>query len=289
MWRPPGKNAGMGDQTTPGESAAAETVDAARESGFGWLVRGGFVARGVIYGIIGGLALALALGAADGTTTSQQGAIGLLSGEPLGSVAVGALAVGLLAYAVWQIGQAVLGRRLEDSDRQPAAERIGQLVAGIAYLGLSVIAVKVLFGGQTTQSGSQTRAAAGVLGWPGGPWIVGLAGVVLVGICVYMAYDGLTTSFLEQMNAGELGPRLRRALDVGGRVGLAARAIVFALIGYFLIRSAIDFDPAKAVGLDGALANVAHEPYGSWLLGIVAVGLLLFAVCSLAEARYREL
>jgi hypothetical protein len=104
-----------------------------------------------------------------------------------------------------------------------------------------------------------------------------------------MAYDGLTSSFVEEMRTAELSGRLRDALDVLGRVGLAARAVVFALVGYFLIRAAIDFDPANAVGLDGALAKLAREPYGSWLLGIVATGLILFAVCSLAEARYREL
>ena len=281
----------MGDTRTSaaGGSASAKAVREARSGGFGWFVRGGFVARGVVYGIIGGLALALAVGAGTGSTTNQQGALAMLSGEPLGGPAVAVLAIGLLAYAVWQIGQAVLGRGLEDADPEPASERLGQGAVGVAYLGLFVVAVKVLFGDPSNSSSDQSRAAAGVLGWPGGRWIVGLAGVAFVGVCVYLAYDGLTSSFVEEMRTGEMSRELRRVVDVLGRVGLAARAIVFALVGYFLIRTAIDFNPSKAVGLDGALAKVAQEPYGSWLLGIVALGLLVFAISSLFEARYREL
>jgi uncharacterized protein DUF1206 len=274
--------------TAPG-SASERTVAAARSSGFGWLVRGGFVARGVVYGMIGCLALALALGAADGSATNQQGALALLSREPLGSVGVALLAVGVLAYAVWQIGQAVLGRGLEDSDREQPIQRLGQLGAGIAYLCLFSVAVKVLFGDPSNESGDQTRAAAGVLGWPGGRWIVGLAGIVFVGVCLHMAYQGMTTRFTDEMKTGDMSPDVRRVLDIVGRVGLVSRAVVFALIGYFLFRTAVDFDPAKAIGLDGALEKVAQQPYGSWLLGVVALGLIVFAVASLAEARYREL
>jgi hypothetical protein len=281
----------MRNRATPqaAASTSTKTVRAARSAGFGWLVRAGFVARGVVYGIIGGLALALALDAGHGSTTNQEGALALLSGEPLGGPAVAVLAVGLLAYAVWQIGQAVLGRGLEDSDPERATERIGQAAAGVGYLGLFVVAVKILFGHPSNESAEQSRAAAGVLGWPGGAWIVGLAGVVFVGICLFLAYHGLTSSFVEEMNTDEMSPELRPVLDVLGRVGLVARAIVFALVGYFLIRTAIDFDPAKAVGLGGALTNVARQRYGAWLLAVAAVGLLIFAGSSLVEARYREL
>jgi Domain of Unknown Function (DUF1206) len=272
-----------------GDSPSEKALSTARSTGFGWLVRGGFVARGVVYGMIGGLALGLAFGAADGSATNQQGALALLSHGPLGTLALAVLAVGVLAYAVWQIGQAALGRGIDDADRETPGRRIGQLGAGIAYLGLFVVAVKVLFGDPSNESGDQTRAAAGVLGWPAGQWIVGLAGVVFVGVCLYMAYDGLTSRFTDEMKTDEMSADTRRIVDVLGRVGLVSRAIVFALIGYFLIRTAIDFDPAKAIGLDGALEKVAHQPYGSWLLGIVAIGLIVFAISSVAEARYREL
>jgi hypothetical protein len=271
------------------ESPADEAVKAARSSGFIWLVRAGFVARGLVYGVIGGLALALALGATSGSPTNQTGALSLIAEAPLGGVAVAALAVGLLAYAIWQIGQAALGRGLEDAAHDSATDRLGNLVSGLAYLGLFALAAKVLFHDSSSDSGGPNRAAAGVLGWPGGQWIVGLTGVVFVGVCVYMAYDGLSGSYIEESKTEEMSPQLRRVLDLVGRVGLFSRAVVFALIGYFLIRTAIDFNPAKAIGVDGALREVAQQPYGSWLLGLVAIGLLVFAASSLAEARYRRL
>ncbi len=128
-----------------------------------------------------------------------------------------------------------------------------------------------------------------MLGWPGGQWIVGVVGLVFVGVCLYEAYRGLTGSYLEDAKTHEMRPEVRRSLDIVGRVGLFSRALVFALIGYFLVRTAIDYDPSKAIGIDGALRALAGQPYGSWLLGLVAVGLLIFAVASLAEARYRQL
>jgi hypothetical protein len=243
---------------TSSAEAKAKAVAAGRSSGFAWLVRAGFVARGLVYGVIGALALALALGAGSGAATNQQGALALIAGAPLGGVALAALAVALLAYVVWQIGQAILGRSLERGEAAKTTDRIGNLASGIGYLALFVIAVKVLLGDD--QQSSPHRAAAGVLGWPGG-----------------------------QTKTEEMSPDLRRFLDLLGRVGLVSRALVFSLIGYFLIRTAIDYDPSKAIGIDGALREVARQPYGSWLLGVVAVGLMVFAAASLAEARYRRL
>jgi hypothetical protein len=86
-----------------------------------------------------------------------------------------------------------------------------------------------------------------------------------------------------------MGPAKRRLLMASGRVGLAARAIVFALVGYFLLRTAIDYEPSRAVGVDGALAHLHREPLGQWLLGLVAAGLLAFAVYSVLEGAYRRL
>lgn len=270
-------------------SKSDQAVRAARSSGFPWLIRAGFVARGLVYGLIGGLALALALGAAGGSTTNQQGALALIAGAPLGSVALAVLAVGILAYAVWQIGQGVLGRGLESAGQDSTIDRLANLGSGVAYVGLFVIAVKVLFDASSKQSSGPRKAAAGVLGWPGGQWIVGVAGLVFVVVCFFMAYDGVSGSFLEETKTGMMSPKARRVFGFVGRAGRVSRALVFALVGYFLIRTAIDFDPNKAIGVDGALRKVAQQPYGSWLLGLVAIGLILFAASSLAEARYQRL
>ncbi|MEA2354484.1 MAG: hypothetical protein QOD61_613 [Solirubrobacteraceae bacterium] len=275
--------------TKPADSASDQALAVGRSSGFTWLVRAGFVARGLVYGVIGGFALALALGAAGGSATNQQGALDAIARAPLGGPALVVLAAGLLAYAVWQIGQALLGRGVEGSDRSGTTERIGNLGSGIAYLGLFGLAVKTLVGSQDNQSSSPHKAAAGVLGWPAGQWLVGLAGLILIGVCVHQVVTGSKGEYLDGAKTEEMGPEVRRLVDGLGRVGLVARGLVFGLIGYFLLRTAIDFDPSRAVGIDGALRELARQPYGSWLLGVVAAGLMIFALASLADARYRRL
>ncbi len=273
----------------PTRSAAGKALAVGRSPGFETLVRAGFLARGLVYGLIGALALALAVGAAGGTATNQQGALALIAAAPLGSLALGGLALALLAYAVWQLGQAVLGRGLDAADRGEATERLGNLVSGAAYLGLCGLAVKTLLAGASDESSAPRRAAAGVLGWPAGRWLVGIVGLVFVAVSLYQAYDGATGGYLDDTETERMSPAVRRALDLLGRVGLVARAVVFALIGYFLLRTAIDYDPSKAIGIDGALRALARQPYGSWLLGLVAAGLLVFAAGSVAEARYHRL
>ena len=279
----------MNFKTTPSASVSAGTLALGRTSGFVWFVRGGFVARGLVYGLIGGLALALALGAANGSATNQQGAFSLIARAPLGGLALGIIALGVLAYASWQIGQAVLARGLERGGRASTRDRLGHLASGVGYLGLFLLAVKVLLGTHSHQQAGARHAAAGVLGWPGGQWLVGLAGVAFVAICLYQAYKGLKGSYLDDMKTEQMSRDVRRFLGHLGRIGVVSRALIFALIGYFLIRTAIDYDVTKVIGIDGALREVARHAYGAWLLGLSALGLMTFAAASFAEARYHRL
>ena len=125
--------------------------------------------------------------------------------------------------------------------------------------------------------------------WPAGVWIVGIVGVGLVAIALYQGYQGITQKFFEKSKVEEMKPEVKTWIGRLGTVGHLARMVVFGLIGVFLIRAAIDYNPRKAVGLDGALAKVVHASYGSYLLGIVALGLIAFALFSLSDARYRRI
>jgi hypothetical protein len=118
--------------------------------------------------------------------------------------------------------------------------------------------------------------------------IVAIAGVVLIGVALYQLYKGLAQKFLDDAKTGEMSPGVRKGYTALGVVGHCARAVVFALIGYGLVKAAMDYDPQKAVGLDGALRKLAQASYGPVLLGIVAAGLVMFAAYSLADARYRK-
>jgi hypothetical protein len=112
--------------------------------------------------------------------------------------------------------------------------------------------------------------------------------VVLIGVAGYQAYKGLKKKFLENSKTEQMSGKVQRVFTALGVFGHVARAVVFTLIGYGLIKAAIDYDPDKAVGLDGALLKLANASYGPWLLGIVAAGLIGFAAYSVADARYRR-
>ena len=257
-----------------------------RSKGFERLARAGFGARGVVYAIIGILAIRLAFG--GGANASQQGALRTIAAQPFGKVLLILVAIGLGGYSLWRLTRAALGHGREDSDS--GFDRLAALGSGVVYAGLCAIAVEILLGsGGGGGSGSAKHTTAGVLGWPGGPWLVGIAGVVLIGIGVYQAVQGLTKDFLEDSKTEEMSPGTRRWFERIGVVGHLARAVVYALVGIFLVRAAVDYAPNKAVGVDGALAKLAHAAYGPFLLGLVAAGLIAFGVYSLFDARYRRI
>jgi hypothetical protein len=270
--------------------AGREALSLERAQLFEWLVRGGFAARGLTYGVMGGLALALALGAGTaGNAPSQQGALALIDKAPLGVVALILIAAGLLAYSVWKISRALLGRGPEGGGDPDLKDRVFNFCGGAAYLVFFAVALRVLVEGPGGGGGSPRQTTAGILSWPGGRFIVGLAGAILIGVSAYQVFDALTGRFAEEAKTGEMGARERDVFMRLGRVGITARAIVFALVGYFLLRAAIDYKPSSAVGVDGVLGRLHAHAYGPWLLGLAAAGLLLFAAYSFFEGRYRRL
>jgi hypothetical protein len=256
----------------------------ARTPQFEWLARAGLVARGVVYAVIGILALKLAVGD-GGKATNQQGALRTIADRPFGKTLLVLVAIGLAGYALWRLVRAALGHGPEQRDS--GSDRIAALASGIAYTILCVTAVKILTGA-STGSGTPKKATGGVLDWTGGTLLVAIAGVALIGVAGYQAYKGIDKRFLEDSKTELMSHTVRRAFTALGVFGHIARAVVFTLIGYGLIRAAMDYDPDKAVGLDGALLKLANASYGPWVLGFVAAGLVGFAAYSVADARYRR-
>jgi uncharacterized protein DUF1206 len=258
----------------------------ARSDGFEWLARAGFVARGVLYVVIGILAIELALGA-GGKSANQQGALRTISAQPFGKVLLILVAIGLGGYALWRLVRALLGHGREGSDS--GTERVGALASGIVYAGFCAIAVKILLGSDQRSSGGAEKTTSGVFGWPAGTWLVGLAGAAFIGVGLYQGYRGISRDFLDDSKTEQMSRRVRSWIEWIGIFGHCARMVVFGLVGVFLIKAAVEYDPKKAVGLDGALAKIDHASYGPFLLGVVAAGLIAFGVYSLADARYRRI
>lgn len=264
-------------------TARATGKNAARSDTFERLASVGHAARGVVYAVVGLLAIQLALGT-GGKTTDQQGALKAIAEQSFGKVLLALVAFGLFGYAIWRLTRAALGHGKEVSD--DAKERVEGLVSGLAYGALGVAAAKLLLGGSGGGGAGADKAAGGALAWPGGPWIVGIAGVVIIGAGLYEGYRGVTRKFCDDVRTGEMSAHTRRVYDGVGVFGHLARMVVFALIGGFLIKAAIDYKPKAAVSLDGALAKLADAPAGPVLLGAVALGLLGYAAYCFMDARY---
>ncbi|CAB4906669.1 unannotated protein [freshwater metagenome] len=272
----------------PVEGAQEGGERVARSSGFEWLARAGLVARGVVYAIIGVLAVKLAT-SDGGETTDQQGALKEIAGQPFGKTMLVLVAVGLGGYALWRLLRAALGHGPDGTD--DAKARLGGAASGIGYAFLCVTAVKIVSGassGSGSGSGSPEKATGGVLAWTGGPILVAVAGAILVAVAADEAHKGLARRFLKKSWTGRMSQEARRVFTALGVFGHLARAVIFGLMGYGLIKAAVSYDADEAVGLDGALAQLAAATYGPWLLGVVAVGLVGFAAYSVADARYRK-
>jgi hypothetical protein len=250
------------------------------------LSRAGFVARALVYGIIGVLAVKLAAGQ-GGKLTNQQGALHTVAHQPFGKVLLTLVAIGLGGYGLWRLVRAALGHGPEGTDS--GFDRVAALASGIVYAGLCGLAVEILLGAGGGGAGNAKKQTAGVFGWPAGVWIVGLAGAVLIGVAFYQGYRGISKKFLDDSKTAEMSPRVKEWISLLGTVGHLARMIVFGLIGIFLIKAAVNYNPRAAVGLDGALAKILHRSYGPLALGIVAAGLVAFALYSLTDARYRKI
>jgi hypothetical protein len=255
--------------------------------GFEALARSGYVARGLLYGIIGYLAIRLAQGQGS-QPAGQQGALRTIESQPGGRALLVLMAIGLGGYAIWRIALAFVGETPE-AGRHSALERIGALGSGIAYAVFCLLAVDLLRGSSTNASQGPHKAASGVLGWPGGRELVGAAGALLLVVAAYQAYMGLSRRFLKESKTNEMGPTVKKAFTVLGVVGITARAVVFALIGVFILKAAIDYNSREAVGLDGALARLAAHNSGTALLSFVASGLIVFGVYSFLDARFHKI
>ena len=256
--------------------------------GVEWLGRTGLVAQGTIYALVALLAIEVALeGRATSHEPDKQGALRLVADQPAGDWLLGALALGFVAYALWRFSQALVDRSNKGRDAKALAKRFGYFCIGAWYAVLAVLAVQVILG-SSGSGGNEQETTAGVFGWPfGRELVLGAAAgfFVAAGWNVYRAVSGKLDKHLrtQEMSEGE-----RTTVVAIGGVGHLARGAVFGLIGAFLAKAAIQFDPNEARGLDGALLELTQQPFGRLILGGVAVGLAAFGLWCIAQARYRE-
>ncbi|WP_405623111.1 DUF1206 domain-containing protein [Streptomyces sp. NBC_00076] len=249
--------------------------------------RAGLTARGVIYLLVGVLALQIAFGD-GGKQADRGGALAEISEKPLGAVLLWALGIGLIGMALWRLSEVVFGSL--GPDGRKAGKRLMAAARCVFYsfVAYSVLSFAAGSGGSGSSDKQSKDITARALEAPGGQWLVGAAGVGIVAAGVWIAARAILRKYHDKMKLGQMSPRTRRLVDVTGVGGGAARGVVFAVAGGFAVRAAVDYEPDKAKGLDDTLRSFAETPLGPRLLVCVAVGLVLFGLFSFAMARWRR-
>ncbi|MGI8587492.1 MAG: DUF1206 domain-containing protein [Chloroflexia bacterium] len=250
-----------------------------------WLARFGYAIRGVLYAVVGLLALQVAFGV-GGATTTKGGALTTIAGEPFGKFLMVLVLIGLIGYSLWGLVRAILDPLHRGGDPKGLAQRAGYLVSAVSYGALIIPAFQLISGSGAKSGGAGTDWTAKLMSEPFGQWLVGIAGLIGIAGGLGQIYQGYNGSYKKDFKSWEMSARTMEWATWAARIGMAARGVVFALAGFFLIQAALTSDPKKAKGLDGALQTLAHQPYGPWLLGFVAAGLVAFGIYSMICARY---
>jgi hypothetical protein len=270
------------DHAPAADSAAAH--DHAARAG-----RIALVTQGVLYLVVGVLAVAVARGDRD-AAPSQTGALESIARQPFGRAALVLVALGLVTHAAWRVWLAAVGERGSD-DAGSLAKRAANAGRAAIYLSFFAAAVRLLTkdGGSGGSGGDQAKESTGtVLGWPGGPWLVAGAGLVFVGVGLWNARKGITRSFAEDLDFGRVASARKPWVCRLGTAGYLGRGAAFALIGWFLFDAGRQHDPSETRGLDSALRELTTAPYGPILLLVVALGLGAFGAFRILDGLLRR-
>jgi uncharacterized protein DUF1206 len=277
-------------QQGPMKGMEAKGKRAAKEAAYSptmeLLTRLGYGVKGLIYITIGLLAIQGVLGKGSKTPADQFGAIRTFSRLPFGQVLLWIVLIGLISYALWGVIRASMDPFHKGTDTGGLLARGGYLVSAATYASFILPTYHLLAGGRAGSGSNQTQLVTRIMDLPMGRWIVGGIGVAIIAAGLYQCYLGIESKFERQFKPYAINPDQYRIAIQIGRFGTIARGIVFAIVGFFFVLAAYYANPGRAQGINGALNYLAKQPYGLWLLGIVAVGLIAFGIYSLMAAAW---
>lgn len=275
-----------------GRSAAQAADEAGNSDALEQLARVGLIAYGVVHVLVAWLALQLAWNGQSEESADQSGAMATLAEQPLGKPLLWVLGLGLIALAAWQAAEALRWRHglsASGKTRQRAMWKTGKSVGkAVVYGTLAVLAIRFAAGGGQSSSQQQQETTAGVLGLPGGRFLVAAAALAMIAVGVQHVRQGVTKKFLKQIDLGSASSRARSVVERLGQVGFPAKGVALGLVGLLLGWAALTFDPDKASGLDGAMHTVLSAPYGWVALILVGLGIAAFGAFCFVRARYPE-
>lgn len=264
-----------------GRRAAGQGRRAANSRWMGVLARAGFAARGLMYIVVGWIALQIAFGKSR-QQADRTGALHELSGTPFGAVALWILVVGFFGMALWRLSVALFDTEVKT--------RLSSLARAVIYAVLGYGVLRYALGAGAPQSSDQQSVdlTATIMRHPGGQAIVVIIGLAFVGGGLYLAFNALRKKFRETLMLGQMSARTRRVVEWLGQAGGVARGVVFLTAGVFLVVAAVTAQPQQAKGVDSSIRALAALPAGPVILVLVALGLIVFGVFSCCEARWRR-
>jgi hypothetical protein len=250
------------------------------------LARAGFFARGVVYVLVAVLAARAAF--EHGRPAGTHGAMLAMFRQPLGRILLPLLAVGLLGFAVWSLVQAVLDPERKGTSVKGLGKRATYLFTAVVYTGLAATAARLAaYGWASGDSESAGRFTRPVMEHPAGRWAVMAVGAWMLVYGVWLLYRSVAKEPEKMLDTSSLRPHTRKVFDLAGRIGVAARAVVFGVLGIYMVLAGLHHRPGEAKMPPGALESVRQQPHGRWLLALVAVGLAAFGLFEMVKARYR--
>ncbi len=261
---------------------------ASLRQGVSLAARVGYVAKGVIYLLIGGFAFMAATGL-GGDNVGSKGAINQLITKPFGDIMLGLLGVGLFAYALWRLLQALMDTESLGAGLKGIVSRLAFLVSSLTHASLGIYCVDLLSSlAMSSGDSSPEDRTAQLMGHQGGIYLITLVGLVLIGVGFRQLVRAYQRSYLDNWYRQDMSTAQRRLAEAVTRWGLTARGLVFQLIGGLLCLAAWRADPDQAEGLGGALNVLAAQPFGPWLLGAIAIGLFSYGLYCLINAAFRD-
>ncbi|AGZ44508.1 DUF1206 domain-containing protein [Actinoplanes friuliensis] len=267
------------------QQARSSASRAADSKPLEYLARGGFVMYGVIHLLFAWLALQVAFGSS--AESDQSGALQELATKPFGKALVVIAVIGMIALAIWQAFEAAIGESGQQG-KEAIAERVVSGARAIIYLSFAWTGIKVLQGSNASTGDSQQKGASSLMDNSGGRWLVGFIGLVVIGVGIGLLVYGITKKFEQKLNTQQMNATVRKTTRRLGVAGYSAKGVAYAIAGGLIVAAAVTYDPEKARGLDAALKLLVDQPFGPWLLALVALGIACFGVYCFSQARYRK-
>jgi Domain of Unknown Function (DUF1206) len=246
----------------------------------------GYLTHGIIYGLVGALALLTALGQAGGRITGGEGAVRHIGRTAWGEPLLYAVALGMLCYALWTAVRALLDPEHHGRDGSALLKRLGYGISAVSHAFLGLYAFELAARGGAS-GGHKDESIVELLSLPGGRIVLGMVGLGVIAYGLVEIYRALTDDVAAELNGSSVPAR--HHVHTIARVGVAARGTVFPIIGASLLIAALKARSSEAQTFGEALHELVTQPFGTWLLGVVAAGLVAYGVYMLVLARYAQL